>query len=99
MGEQLPTRILLENVDLDDVANSGSGNVYAAADDASKVRSFGYTAYIRADVVARLVEAGERYRIASSAYGGASASMKYELIAALRDARQAMEPTNGKADE
>ena len=72
--EQLPTRVHVRQ-----------------ADDGLFVYPLGVgTAYIRADVVARLVEAATRYRIASSAYGGASASMKYELIAALRDARQAM---------
>ena len=45
---------------------------------------------VPADVVARLVEAATRYRIASASYGGAASHVKRELEAALRDARQAM---------
>ena len=73
--EQLPTRIRIRN---------GNGGLY--------VQAWGDngTAYIRADVVARLVEAATRYRIASASYGGAASHVKRELEAALRDARQAM---------
>ena len=81
--EQLPTRVYVRH-----------------ADDGLFVYPLGVgAAYIRADVVARLVEAATRYRIASASYGGAASHVKRELESALRDARQAMKPTNGKADE